>query len=414
MNLMNYFFEANSGLALITAIYYLLLRNETAFAFMRTYLLTGIVASLLFPLIHSSFPFFNSNPIPVLSNWMTITTMPELIFGTTDTTSVTLAQLLSGLYLAVLSGLSIVLLHRLIKLFHLFRTSARMNCFSDFSVIESDQQSGSFSFFQYVFIGNASQFSQEDKSKIILHERAHIQLWHSPDILLIEIIKLFFWFNPAVYLLKRNLKDIHEYQADSLACAEGDRDSYCILMARMALLSVNFPIANYFNQSQTLKRITMINGLKKSLSKAKSVSILSISLVFFIIIACQDQLKNQPGGNEIPSSKTEVSASDEVLTVTDQPASPLAGIDEFYSDLGSHLRYPEGARKMGIEGKVFVEFTVNKDGSLTDIHVIKGISEECNSEAVRAISLSEKWNPGKHEGKIVRQKLVLPITFKLG
>jgi len=412
MSTLNYFLEANIGLTLIAIIYHFLLRNETAFVFMRAYLLIGIIASLVFPLVHPNFPFLSSNPIPGLSNWMTVTVMPELIIGTTASTYLTLSQALSVIYISVLTILSIGLVYRLLKILYLFNASPRTSIHNDYSIIESDEQSGSFSFFRYVFIGNATQFSFEEKNRIILHEQAHVKLLHSSDILLLEIVTLFFWFNPAIYLIKRNLKDIHEYQADSLACADGDRDSYCILMARMALLSVNFSIANHFNQSQTLKRITMINALKTRPSRTKLASVISISFVFFMIIACQDQVKNQ--ASESPSAKAELSTSDEVLTVTDQPASPLEGIDEFYSDLASNLRYPETARKMGIEGKVYVEFTVNKDGSLSDIYVVKGISNECNSEAVRAISLSEKWNPGKHEGKIVRQKMVLPIIFKLG
>ena len=78
------------------------------------------------------------------------------------------------------------------------------------------------------------------------------------------------------------------------------------------------------------------------------------------------------------------------------------------------MKYPSQARRMGIEGRVFVEFIVDKDGTLTNVKAIKGIGAGCDEEAERVIKNHPKWNPGKQRGKAVKQKIVLPITFKLG
>ncbi|MCK5371843.1 MAG: energy transducer TonB, partial [Cyclobacteriaceae bacterium] len=93
--------------------------------------------------------------------------------------------------------------------------------------------------------------------------------------------------------------------------------------------------------------------------------------------------------------------------------SPVGGIKAFYDFVGANLRYPPRALRMGLEGRVFVEFVVEKDGSLTDIKVVKGIGGGCDDEAVRVISLAPKWNPGKQRGNAVRVRMVLPIMFKL-
>jgi protein TonB len=69
---------------------------------------------------------------------------------------------------------------------------------------------------------------------------------------------------------------------------------------------------------------------------------------------------------------------------------------------------------MGTEGKVFVQFVINKDGSISDVVAIKGIGAGCDEEAVRIIQSSPQWTPGKQRGKPVKQRMVLPITFKLG
>jgi TonB family protein len=253
-------------------------------------------------------------------------------------------------------------------------------------------------------------------------------------------------------------------------------------MARMALLSVNFPIANHFNQSQTLKRIAMINSPKTKPSRVKLIAISLMSIVFFLAIACQDQLSTDLNSSsllqdypiEVQNKLTELKAinpqnefeiiesasrdgklsidkptdqlnisqiqsfsvvksdnrsfiiiernpkniartsTEEVFTVLDLSATPAFGIDQFYRNLAQIIKYPASARKTGAEGKVFVEFIVNKDGSLSDFKVAKGFNEECDAEAMRVLMLSEKWLPGKHQGKIVRQKLVIPITFQLG
>ena len=89
------------------------------------------------------------------------------------------------------------------------------------------------------------------------------------------------------------------------------------------------------------------------------------------------------------------------------------GITEFYKFVGNNLKYPAQARRMGIEGKVFVHFIIDKDGSLSDIKVVRGIGAGCDEEVVRIVQKSPKWNPGKQRGRPVRVRMMLPITFKL-
>jgi protein TonB len=89
------------------------------------------------------------------------------------------------------------------------------------------------------------------------------------------------------------------------------------------------------------------------------------------------------------------------------------GIAEFYKFVGKNLKYPAQARRMGIEGKVFVHFVIDKDGSLSDIKVVRGIGAGCDEEVVRIVQKSPKWNPGKQRGRSVRVRMMLPITFKL-
>jgi len=103
-----------------------------------------------------------------------------------------------------------------------------------------------------------------------------------------------------------------------------------------------------------------------------------------------------------------------IFDIVEKSASPKDGMAAFYKYIGEKIKYPAQARRIGIEGKVFVEFVVNKDGGLTDIKTIKGIGGGCDEEAVRILESAPPWNPGKQRGKPVRQRYTLQITFKLG
>ncbi|MEQ9593756.1 MAG: energy transducer TonB [Cyclobacteriaceae bacterium] len=105
---------------------------------------------------------------------------------------------------------------------------------------------------------------------------------------------------------------------------------------------------------------------------------------------------------------------EEIFTIVEDPASPQGGMTAFYKYVGDKIKYPAQARRMGIEGRVFVQFVIDKDGSITEVVAVKGIGAGCDEEAVRILQGSPKWKPGKQRGKPVKQRMVLPITFKLG
>jgi periplasmic protein TonB len=106
--------------------------------------------------------------------------------------------------------------------------------------------------------------------------------------------------------------------------------------------------------------------------------------------------------------------TDEIFTIVEESAAPKGGIGAFYKYVQDKMKYPPQARRMGIDGKVFVEFVVNKDGSISDVRAVKGIGAGCDEEAVRVVQSAPSWTPGKQRGKPVKQRMVLPITFKLG
>jgi len=104
---------------------------------------------------------------------------------------------------------------------------------------------------------------------------------------------------------------------------------------------------------------------------------------------------------------------DEIFDIVeDQPEFP-GGIAAFYKYVGKNMNYPKQARRMGIEGKVYVQFIVDKDGQVTNVRAVKGIGAGCDEEAERVLRSSPKFKPGKQRGRPVKVRMMMPIIFKL-
>lgn len=106
--------------------------------------------------------------------------------------------------------------------------------------------------------------------------------------------------------------------------------------------------------------------------------------------------------------------AEEIFTVVEEPAKPIGGIASFYKYIGENMKYPVEARRFGVEGKVFIQFVINADGTLSDLTIIKGIGGGCDEEAIRVVSKSPNWIPGRQRGQPIRQRYTMPIIFKLG
>jgi protein TonB len=116
---------------------------------------------------------------------------------------------------------------------------------------------------------------------------------------------------------------------------------------------------------------------------------------------------------EVAAPAVEDEETNEPFLVVENPPLPEGGYEAFGKYLQKNLKYPEQARRMNVEGKVFVQFVIDKDGSPTEITVLKGIGSGCDEEAVRVIKNMPKWTPGKQRGKPVRVRMSLPVVFKL-
>jgi len=130
----------------------------------------------------------------------------------------------------------------------------------------------------------------------------------------------------------------------------------------------------------------------------------------------QIDLQNEPIEvvvNTTPPVEEEVIDVFPTFAVQRQPSFNGGGEEAFLKYIGQKLKYPRQARQLNVEGKVFVEFVIDKDGSMTAIRVMRGIGYGCDEEVLRVLNNAPKWEPGKQRGVPVKVRMVLPVTFKL-
>jgi periplasmic protein TonB len=116
---------------------------------------------------------------------------------------------------------------------------------------------------------------------------------------------------------------------------------------------------------------------------------------------------------EIKHEKEEAEDIDQIFTIVEEVAEPIGGNTAFYKYVRDNMKYPALARRMNVSGRVFCEFIVNRDGTIQDVKVVRGIGAGCDEEAIRVLQGSPPWKPAKQRGKAVRSRFHMPLIFKL-
>ena len=375
----------------------------------------------------------------------------------------------------------------------------------------------SFSFFNFSFFPDENVVPD-----IVRHELSHIRHHHSVDVIFAEIMMIIQWFNPFIYLYKKELQSLHEYQADRDVVATGvDKKNYMMLILQQCT-AVDFSgMSNNFSLILTKKRLKMITRNEKN--KRLWWRLLAILPVFAVLLIANTKVTAQEKKNEdikkdiitlqmgnfelFNDDGTQMQLNDTVIYYEDgsytkfessEAADPFTGemrktfkattcsadgtpnpnvnftirevekhgdtmmysIDPFtisrdqfnkikitsdedinvkvkhqnndsiYQQVDvmpefpggqnamiqfmvDNVNYPQKAKDANIQGKVYVSFVVEKDGSVDEVKLMRGIGGGCDEEAVRVVKAMPKWVPGKKDGKYVRVSYMLPFFFKL-
>ena len=506
-----------AAIAVLWLAYRLLFINSNRLRFNRLFLLSAMLFSLVLPLlglwVGTEAPQMVSlkqnllggtmlGEIVVTPGGQTALPEAEIVANATLRPQISVWQVLAVIYLIGVGVAALLLLIKLGKLAALVIRSPKEKR-EGYTAVFTGREQGSFSFFRYAFFPN-----ENVAPDIIRHEASHIGHRHSWDILFVEMMMVLQWFNPFIYLYKKELQSLHEYQADRDVVATGvDKRNYMMLILQQCT-AVDFSgIGNNFSLILSKKRIKMITKNEKAKGLwwrlLATLPVLAILLIANTKVTAQEkktvdkpitvemgqfeifddegaplQLKDtviyaedgshvkfetsdgfQPETGE-PCKKLTVtsynadgtpcsnffiteterrgdtstysietfsisgslfetlldvatSKEDTVYQIAEEMPEFPGGVEALMDYVGRNVKYPEEAKDKEIQGRVFVSFVIEKDGSVNEVKVLRGIGGGCDEEAVRVIKAMPKWTPGKQKGKPVRVNYQIPINFKL-
>jgi TonB family protein len=403
--MIRYLVEANLSVGFFLLLYRILLKGETDYRFKRVYLLAALAVSATLPFLRLPLPPLFAFDQAAETHWL-----PEIRISAL--TSGAAAQLDSSwIYRGYVLGAAFFGAAFVIRLVKMMATLYRSPCRKQGRawVVELKGEGEVFSFFKFIFIGKSMLLSEYEKKQIIAHEQIHMENYHSLDILFVNILGIFFWFNPLIKTYRNVFVQLHEFEADARSVEPHEVDSYCRLLAKAALKSSGYPLANHFTNSLTLKRIEMMKTVQTKIAKWKIGAIAGAAMAFCVLVAGNGSTLAQVKADQKNSS------GDEIFDQVDELPTFGTGhqFSALYEYIAKNLQYPADARKRRVEGKVYAEFVVEKDGSLSNVKVAKGIGAGCDEAVVRVVKSLPKWNPGQKDGKIVRTRFTLPVVFKM-
>ncbi len=442
MSWWHYLLLVNIYLVLFYGFYVLLLQRETFFQLNRVYLVTAVILSFFIPVIQADWvrSLFITQQVQY-----TLYSSPIILyqFEPIKDSPITIGQVLIFIYLAGVVFLTTRFIWQLVVLKR---------------EMTNRQMPGPYSFFKKIKLDD----DQKEHLVIAAHEHVHAAQWHSVDVLLMEVVVLINWFNPVVHLYRLAIKHVHEFIADRQAIQSGtDKSAYALLLLSQTFNSpVNQLVNQFFNHSLLKQRIIMLQKNKSqrialikyglsaplfilmlilssaTINNSKTVKLINkqAQKVFSASVIEDGVIKSGKNARPKAQSKVEITAAPEmpskaksiseeakkdttadtkIFNSVEQAPEFPGGLQAFGTFLAKNIRYPEFMRKNEIQGKVLISFVVEKDGSLTNIKVVRAIGNGADEEALRVLKMSPKWGPALQNGKAVRANYTVPILFAL-
>ncbi|HBL77920.1 MAG: hypothetical protein A2W90_01565 [Bacteroidetes bacterium GWF2_42_66] len=502
-NFVNYIIESGISLGLFSLVYFVFLRNETFFRTNRLFLLFAVIFSSVIPLLHLKVLQSGNLILPVgegsgSSNMLESVTIYSSGLAGSLVDFVTSRQVIVFGYLTVVFVCAALLVFRIVQIVKVIRTSEVVPK-TGIKFVYIDEDSSPYSFLSYLFVSRNLE-SKPGWEKMLAHESEHIRQGHTVDILILELISLFQWFNPFFWMMRRVIKENHEYMADRAVLNKGvPIDLYKQILVSQ-WVGNQFSIANNFNSSLIKLRLKMMTKIKSSkLAGLRYISGGIMAIALLLVFACEN--KDTPVGNANPellynkgvyipnadqnylviineeisdrdalnkldfnnvesisvlkkpvpayvikygekaqngviditlkSGSTDAKknnidevavigygqdrkvATDPVFNVVEEMPEFPGGENALRIFLAKSVKYPAIAIQNGIQGKVFVTFVVEKDGSVGRVKIARGVDPSLDIEALRVTNSLPKWKPGKQKGEAVAVQYTIPVNFVL-
>lgn len=328
---------------------------------------------------------------------LVVINLPETRFSNFNEPSNAVFPWKSFLWIAGCMVAFFILLSKLRVVYKIKKRSTKLGdgCFE---LSKSDSSLGAFSFMNWIFVPKC-----EDAILLecmLVHEQVHRKEKHSIERMFMEVIKLLFWFNPAVYLLDLALKQFHERQADAVSLNTLNRDQYvnALLSSSFGLKSIQGFVQPFSSKKHIKTRINMIYKPQKGFAAIGLM--VAAAGMFMIAQGCSKR-----GGEVENRNKVEASA--------DVTATFPGGNEAMFEHIFANLKYPKDEASEGIEGIVFLSFIVEANGEVSNVEVKKGLGKAFDDAAMAAVQSFPKWSPSMKDGVAVASELTLPIKFVL-
>ncbi len=437
-------------------VYSLMLSRDTSYGRNRIFIIISLMAAMIFPFL--TFHTIKPMDIQFFGKFLSEVFISADANGAGKLNSGSLisdpVQIIYSVYLfGFIVSLFKFLADMLNLLFLIIRKKTRGSHIIRF---HSFNTSG-FSAMGHIFINE--KLSEDEAREIIKHEQNHLHQNHFLDIIFIELVKAFQWFNPAIYLLNRSLREIHEYQADHFCICSGiPVINYQNLLLNQVFKSRVFNLTNSFSNPSLIKKrmIMMTKKPTSAIASMKLLVVIPVTLLIFLTISAykespqtnqqmlSDETSTQLQQNLQSDSKirSQASSVDESSTFVPPPPPPPppdetksdyspgetetepftvveempmfpGGDEELLKFIGENTQYPVAAKEKSIQGRVVVRFCVTSTGGVSQISVLKGVDPELDREAVRVVKSLPEFKPGKQGGKPVPVWYMVPITFTL-
>ncbi|MEO1808386.1 MAG: M56 family metallopeptidase [Bacteroidota bacterium] len=392
---------------LFWGIYRALLNTRGDFRFERYFLLGGLVLSLIVPLLDFSGVFPESA-------WGTLALNPMIIGVNTGvdaaSTSFSWYAVIGGMYmLAVALGLGrlwiqLFRLHRIIQTFPKAAHGQRM----------TGGRVPTSSFFQTLLWDETQPLDEHEKAILLAHEQAHIVEGHSFDRLFVELLHIFFWFNPILVFLKKDLMLVHEALADQAALKVGSMSTLARVLLRQ-VGAVRLPLTQTFSQPPVDRRVAILTRTFTSNIYIIMRMITSLCLIVMISFfwACTESATAL-------TAQTLPSGPIKEVPVTPQSAAPYKAVLEVdvqpevlnYRELQQSIGYPKAAHDNKIEGLVVFRILIDEEGKYVQHEIVKS-ANPIFEEAIEAEIARLRFKPAMKDGKPVQFWVSIPFSFKI-
>jgi TonB family protein len=405
-SLLLFLFQSVACSMVFYAIYYLVLRNESCYTFNRYYLLLSVAFSIIFPLVRFDSPLGLSEEVSA------VISLPETVIGEQFYPNSSAGfSWLTLLYICGILTFSVKLVIKIIGISRLI-VDREKEAFAGYFLVPTRGRFPTFSFMNYLFWDDTQVLDETENQQILDHELVHIRQRHSLDLLAIELMQIVLWFNPLIHFFRKDIVNTHEYLADQVA-SKTAMDVYKRLLVNQTFLSTppQF-MQSHFSYSSVTKRLKMLSKPSHQIHWGSYFfPCLAVAIVFFGV-SCES-----PGVDfekiNLAKSTVRLKEQGDVFDMVDDQPRPSNGIIHLSDWLQSEISYPKQAKDQKIDGRVYVQFIVEKDGSISNPEIIAGLHEALDAEVLKAISTCPDWTPGRVNNDPVRTRIIYPVHFKL-